>query len=130
MASIVTRTREDGKRSYHVKYKDGAGQIRWEHVPGDKRAANARKRDIETNLHKNARWTPPKPTKVDEHADHWLSVIKHEVTPRVYEELRSRVSARVETRARKARTRRGHVRAHRADRDQDVRRGEGTRHRA
>jgi integrase len=85
MASIVTRTREDGKRSYHVKYKDGAGQIRWEHVPGDKRAANARKRDIENELHRNERWTPPKPTKVDEHADHWLSVIEHEVTPRVYE---------------------------------------------
>jgi integrase len=85
MASIVTRTREDGKRSYHVKYRAGDGRVHWEHVPGDKRAANARKRDIETNLHKNARWVPPVPVKVDDHADHWLTVIKHEVTPRVYE---------------------------------------------
>src|SRR6266511_2633524 len=85
MASIVTRTREDGKRSYHVKYRAGDGRVRWEHVPGDKRAANARKREIENELHRNTLWTPPKPVKFDDAVDHWLAVIKHEVGARTYE---------------------------------------------
>ena len=87
MASIVTRTRKDGKRSHHVKYRAGYGRVRWEHVPGDKRAAKARARQIEDQLHKTGgRWTPPANVKCDEYADQWLEeYARHAVSPRVYD---------------------------------------------
>jgi integrase len=87
MASIVTRVRQDGTRSHHVKYRDGNGHVRWEHVPGDKRAANARRRKVEDELHRSGgRWVPPAPVKVGEYADRWLNDhVKHRVSPRVFE---------------------------------------------
>jgi integrase len=84
MASIVKRTRKDGGASYHVKSRAGDGRVRWEHVPGDKRAAKARARQIEDELYKTGgRWTPPAPKKVREYADEWLE--NHAVSPRVRE---------------------------------------------
>lgn len=87
MASIVKRTLKDGKASYHVKYKGGDNRVRWEHVPGDKRAAKARARAIEENLHKTGgRWTPPAAVKCGAYADEWLEdYARNAVSPRVYE---------------------------------------------
>src|SRR3954468_22017470 len=86
-ASIVTRHRKDRKRSYHVKYRAGDGRIHWEHVPGDKRAAKARAREVEDQLHRSGgRWTPPVPEKCGTFADEWLEqVARPKVSPRVYE---------------------------------------------
>jgi integrase len=85
VASIVTRTRKDGTRSHHVKYTDGGGQVRWEHVPGDKRAANARKRTIEDELHRNPDWSPPVQTLVGDYFDTWLEQhARPNVRPRVF----------------------------------------------
>lgn len=93
MASIVTRTRKDGKRSHHVKYRAGDGRVRWEHVNGDKRSALARKAEIELELHKTGgRWTPPVDIKCGEYADRWLEdYARNAVSPRVYENYKRTV---------------------------------------
>src|SRR5512133_808065 len=93
MASVVRRLRKDGSPSYHVKYRAGDGRVRWEHVPGDKRAAKARARDIEDNLHKTGgRWTPPATIKCGTYADQWLEdYARHAVSPRVYENYKRTV---------------------------------------
>ena len=45
MASIVRRARQDGTRSYFVKYRSGDGKVRWERFAKSK-DANARKAEV------------------------------------------------------------------------------------
>jgi hypothetical protein len=85
MASVVTRTLKDGTRAYDVKYRDGARKQQWERVPGGKRAANARRREIEDNLlQTGGRWTPPAPVKCRIASDEWLEQIRHDIGERVH----------------------------------------------
>jgi hypothetical protein len=62
VASIVRRTRKDGTPSYHVKYRAGHGRIRWEHVAGNKKAAESRRRKIQDELDATEADPGPTPT--------------------------------------------------------------------